>query len=53
MGFQSTNTELSGGKTKTERGGTAKKALKTGQNSQNDKRDIFLTRVDQKNEGEP
>ena len=47
------NMELNGGKTKTERGGTAKKAQKTGLNSQNEKRDIFLTRVDQRNEGGP
>jgi hypothetical protein len=35
-----------------EHGGIEKKVLKTGPNSQNNKRDIFLTRVDQKNEGE-
>ena len=47
------NTELNGGKTRTEHGGTAKKAPKIGLNLQNDKRDIFLTRVYQRNEGEP
>ena len=52
MASQSMNTEPNGGKMKTEHGGTEKKVLKTGPNSQNNKRDIFLTRVDQKNEGE-
>ena len=52
MESQSMNTEPNGGKTRTEPGGTAKKALKIGLSSQNDKRDIFLTRVNQRNEGE-